>query len=161
MLRLLRVVLNFLSDFSYRACIAFCVLGLSVMLIIIIAQVICRYLLGFSIIWSEEVARYSLITISYIGLSVLIKRDEMMSIRILVNRVPRIPSLILQGVADAISVTFLLILVIYGIKMVGHTWSQLTIITQFPIALVYASIPVGSAFYILHLITNYINRVQG
>jgi len=156
----LKMVLNFLSDVSYRASIAFCVVGLSVMLIIIIAQVICRYLLGFSIIWSEEVARYTLITISYIGLSVLIKRGEMMSIRILVDRVPPIPSMILQALADAVSITFLLILVIYGIKMVDHTWNQLTIITQFPIALIYASIPVGAAFYILHLIINYINRVQ-
>jgi TRAP-type C4-dicarboxylate transport system permease small subunit len=134
------------------------VICLVVVLVSIFAQVFCRFLLGFSLIWSEEIGRYLLIWISFLGLGVLVKRKEMMSIRMVVDRLPTKLAVLADIFADLCSVFFLLIVFFYGFRLVKDTMRQLTIVTEFPMGLVYLAIPMGAGFYIFHVVSDYIKK---
>lgn len=134
------------------------VICLIVVLVSIFAQVFCRFLLGFSLIWSEEIGRYLLIWISFLGLGVLVKRKEMMSIRMIVERLPAKLAIPAEIFADACSVFFMFIVFFYGFRLVRDTMRQLTIVTEFPMGLVYLAIPLGAGFYIFHVVSGYINK---
>jgi TRAP-type C4-dicarboxylate transport system permease small subunit len=136
------------------------VICLVIVLVSIFAQVFCRFLLGFSLIWSEEIGRYLLIWISFMGLGVLVKRKEMMSIRMVVDRLPTKLAIFANVLADACSVFFLFIVFFYGLRLVSHTMEQLTIVTEFPMGLVYLAIPLGAGFYVFHVIVDYLNRLK-
>jgi len=60
------------------------ILGISIFL-----QVFFRYFLNNPLSWSEEVARYCMIWITFIGASVAFNDDSMSSVDLLVNAVPR------------------------------------------------------------------------
>ncbi|TDT61907.1 TRAP transporter small permease [Fonticella tunisiensis] len=47
---------------------------LSVMTVVVVVQVICRFIFKFSLTWSEELARYILVWTTFIGASMGIKR---------------------------------------------------------------------------------------
>jgi len=134
------------------------VICLIVVLVSIFAQVFCRFLLGFSLIWSEEIGRYLLIWISFLGLGVLVKRKEMMSIRMVVDRLPTKLAIPAEIFADLCSVFFMLIVFLYGFRLVKDTMRQLTIVTEFPMGLVYMAIPMGAGFYIFHVVSGYIKK---
>jgi len=135
------------------------VICLVVVLVSIFSQVFCRFLLGFSLIWSEEIGRYLLIWISFLGLGVLVKRKEMMSIRMVVDRLPTGLAIPFEIFADACSVFFMFIVLFYGFRLVRDTMRQLTIVTEFPMGLVYLAIPLGAGFYIFHVVAGYIKKL--
>lgn len=51
-------------------------LAFAVMLILVVAQVLIRYLLPFSVPWTEEAARYILILITFLGAAVALRRGD-------------------------------------------------------------------------------------
>ena len=62
--------------------------ALSTALAVMAAQVVWRYVLGDSLVWSEEVARYALIWSSMIGAAVAYRQGGHVAITNLVDRLP-------------------------------------------------------------------------
>ena len=62
-------------------------LGLS-MSIIIAVQVFCRYVLNHSLFWSEELARYLLVWLTFLGASVAYYRNVHPGIDVIYARMP-------------------------------------------------------------------------
>lgn len=136
------------------------VLCLIVVLVSIFAQVFCRFLLGFSLIWSEEVGRYLLIWITFTGFGVLAKEKKMMSIMLVVDLLPTKLKIVAKILADLLSITFMVFICYYGFLLVELAMIQLTVVTEIPMGYVYLVIPVGAAFYIIHTIVGYIDLLR-
>ena len=51
------------------------------------------------------------------------------------------------------------IVLFYGFRLVKDTMGQLTIVTEFPMGLVYLAIPLGAGFYIFHVVAGYIKKL--
>lgn len=155
--RFIKIVDNLIS-FVGRTLSAICLI---VVLVSIFAQVFCRFLLGFSLTWSEEVGRYLLIWISFAGFGVLAKEKKMMSIMLLVDLLPEKLKIAAKILADLLSITFMLIVCYYGFLLVGFTMMQVTVVTEIPMGYVYIVIPIGAAFYVIHSIVGYFDMLKG
>jgi C4-dicarboxylate transporter DctQ subunit len=155
--RFIKIVDN-LIGFVGRTLSAICLI---VVLISIFAQVFCRFLLGFSLTWSEEVGRYLLVWISFTGFGVLVKEKKMMSIMFMVDLLPGKLKITAKILADLLSIMFMIIVCYYGFLLVELTMIQVTVVTEIPMGYVYLVIPIGAAFYVIHSIVGHLDRLKG
>ena len=58
------------------------------MTLVIFAQVIFRYILKSPLAWSEELARYLFVWVSFIGSVVAARRNQHIGVEMLVNKLP-------------------------------------------------------------------------
>ena len=77
-----------ISDFLNKITEIVVMFLMSAISVIIFVQVICRYVFNHSLYWSEEVGRYLLIWITFLGASVGVKRYSHIGIDFLYNKSP-------------------------------------------------------------------------
>lgn len=138
----------------------FSVACLVVLLVTIFSQVFCRFLLGFSITGSEEIGRYLLIWLTFTGFGVLARGKRLLSVSIVVDRLPRRLQNVVKAFANAGSLFFLVVVCYYGFVLAGLTMRNVTVVTRIPMGYVYLCIPFGAALYILHLIIDVLRDTE-
>ena len=124
---------------------------LASMAIMVFANVVLRFLTDHSILWVEEVSRYLMIWLTFLGAGIVLRYGAHIGIDTLQERVP--------NVAPAIRAVILLLLLVFftamvwlGSRYAALTWGQTTPVMQIPIGAVYLAMPVGFALMILHLV---------
>jgi TRAP-type transport system small permease protein len=119
--------------------------------LILIAEVVFRYLLGGSLEWTDEISRILLVWMTFTGMGFVIRDKKEIVCEAfgqkLPNRVQRYWSLGL----DILGAVFILFLFIYGIKMTLFSWEIKTESLELPFSFFYVSIPAGCIlmFYFL------------
>jgi TRAP-type C4-dicarboxylate transport system permease small subunit len=132
----------------------------AVMVIVTFAQVFFRYVVFYSIPWSEELARYALVWLSAVGASYGIKRNIHVAVDVVVQALPQeIRSLIIR-INYLLIAAFGLVLVVYGLKISQVNMGQLSPSLHIPIGLVYAAMPVGGLFIIIHALAFMVPETQ-
>jgi TRAP-type transport system small permease protein len=121
---------------------------LSVMALIIFANVSMRYVTGGSLVWAEEVARYCMIWLTFIGAGPVLRMGGHIAIENLQDAMPK-------RAAQAVRVVVLVTVVGLGVGMVTmglaymqRAQFQMTASTQIPFSYIYAAIPVGGALLV-------------
>ncbi|MEQ8479745.1 MAG: TRAP transporter small permease [Hoeflea sp.] len=87
---------------------------MAVLLTVMVAQVIMRYGLNSSLLWSEELCRYLLIWTSFLAMIFAYERGEIAALSILANALPRIPALVLAILGCMLSAALCVTLAWYG-----------------------------------------------
>lgn len=115
----------------------------TVMCIVIFAQVVTRYFLDFSLPWAEEVGRFLFLALSYLGVSVGMKRQGHLRMDIVVMYMPAPIRKVLEFLSQIITIGFFLFIVYIGITMTMkvHRIEQMAISIPLPIWTVWACIP--------------------
>lgn len=132
----------------------------SVMILVVFAQVCCRYFLNAPLPWAEEVARYTMIWIVYLGASVGINRGAHVGFSFFVEKSsPKVAKIlaIISTTAVALFVTFY---TYYGVLICQRTAEQLTASLQIPMAVVYAALPISGILCLFQLVNAFINLVN-
>lgn len=126
----------------------------SVMVVVIAAQVFMRYILTYSLPWSEELARYCFIWIVYIGISYGIKRQRHIKVDILLLVLKGKAKIVLHIIANLIFFAFACFVVIYGYDVAARLlqFGQTSPALNLPIGLVYLATPVGMALASVRII---------
>ena len=150
--------LKYIDNSVYYVGLIGSVISITAMVVIIFTQVFFRYIIGHSLVWSEELGRYLLIWSTFLGMGVLGRQKALMSITMVVDRLPPRFSFVAVILADALSMFFLAIVFFYGLRLVKSTMAQLTVVTRVPMGLIYLVIPLGAGFYMLHIIIGYFIR---
>ncbi len=129
---------------------------LSLMVIIMGAQVFMRYVVGRSLGWPEELSRYLFVWISFLGMSYAIRTDTSLKIDILYNVIPKL-KLPLIVVGDLIYLGFCLFMIGPGISAIKRliTSNQLSSALQLPIWIVYLSFLIGIVLSVLRLVQKF------
>ncbi len=70
--------------------------GIVALTLVMAAQVFCRYVVNYSLVWSEELARYLTIWLAFLGVSLGVRADSHFGITVVLDRVS-------AGSADACS----------------------------------------------------------
>ena len=125
---------------------------LSLMVIIVFANVVSRYYLHFSLAWSEEVARFMLVWLVFLGSFLAYVNDEHLGLDILVKK---FPPLLRKSVA--IGVNLLVIFSLYAVMEGGYlmmiaNFDWLSSAAEIPQGYVYLIIPVSCGLMILQTI---------
>jgi TRAP-type C4-dicarboxylate transport system permease small subunit len=117
---------------------------LGVMSILVIAQVISRFVIQFPIIWSEELSRYLMVYIVFAGASLAIRHNQLISIEILPESLSEKKREILIIFVMILSIVFFGILFFQGLSMIGHVKDQMSAGLGISMSYAYAAIPIGS-----------------
>ncbi|MBP1697625.1 MAG: Tripartite ATP-independent periplasmic transporter DctQ component [Deltaproteobacteria bacterium] len=124
----------------------------AIMTVIIILQVFMRYLFLYSLSWSEEVARYLMIWVSFLGASLALKYGFHIGVEFVINRIPEK----MRGWVNLIAKMGILIFLIYftigGFRVSWAVRDQDSPALLFSMAYAYLSAPVGGFFMIIQLL---------
>jgi TRAP-type C4-dicarboxylate transport system permease small subunit len=123
------------------------------LVVVVVASVIFRYVLLSPLSWSEEVGRYVMIWLGFLGASLAIREGQHVGVEFVVNRVPPRLGTWLWGLARAGVAAFLLVVMIYGFSLVANLWDQLSPVLEIRMTWPYLAIPVGSLLMLIQLVT--------
>ncbi len=131
------------------------ILSVALALVLCCIQVTARYVFNYPLSWPEELGRYLIILIVYVGASVALRKKS----HIVVDTVPSyFPSSkkILDFASTCFGIVFALLIIIYGMKFVKSLIisGQMAITLKIPIFIVYLILPLGGLLLLLHYILN-------
>jgi len=126
------------------------IIMLAVMSIIIFANVVLRYTTNVSIEWAEEVARHLMIWLTFLGCGPVLRYGGHIVGENLQDSLPHALAVGLR-LLIAIMLTGLFVFFIwFGLEYMDRTQYQQTPATQISFAFIYAALPVGAAFSLIH-----------
>ncbi len=123
-----------------------------IMVILLFAQVIARYIFDFPVMWSEEVGRYLYIWIVYLAASLAFRDKKHLIVDILISKLKY--SLRVKWVFTIyiLIIIFLSFVFIYGFQYAKINWALFAHSTRLiKLGWAYAAIPVGSLFMIINI----------
>jgi TRAP-type transport system small permease protein len=136
------------------------VLLLTLMSVVIFANVVLRYLSGSSIVWAEEVARYAMVWLTFLGMGAVFRIGGHIAIE---NLQEAVSARFSQWLRCAILFTIVLLglgMVQMGLVYMGRSQFQLTASTQIPFSYIYAAVPVGGVLLVWSAIATGLSYVR-
>jgi len=136
----------------------FCVASLAVMTLLVFVQVIMRYVFSNSLSWSEEVARYIFLWLSWVGASYAVRERAHFRVEIVINRIKGVPHWALEYV----------VLVSWFLTSFSFVWlgtelvlflienEQVSPAIELPMQWAYACMPCGCAMMCMRLVLEFI-----
>ena len=123
----------------------FLVLGLGATAIMTLVNVTLRYFFGMAIPWSEEVVRYLIIWISFIGMDIGVRDSKHLGVDYFVKLSGPKREIVLRTIIDIIGGGFALSLAYFGARLTLMLFQrgQLSPALQLPMGLFYLVIPLG------------------
>jgi TRAP-type C4-dicarboxylate transport system permease small subunit len=124
------------------------------MTVTIIVQVFLRYLFLYSLSWSEEVARYLMIWVSFLGASLAVKYGFHIGVEFVVNKISERRRKGITLLAKLSTLFFLVLFTIGGFQVAWAVRDQDSPALLFSMFFAYASAPVGGIFMIIQLLNS-------
>jgi TRAP-type C4-dicarboxylate transport system permease small subunit len=129
---------------------------LAAIAIVVLMQVIVRFILtnlGINIAapWTEEMARYLLVWLIFLGAAVGCRKMQLISLEFVVKGLPRVVGVLVRHVALVLCIGLFLLMIRYGtdfVTIIGRT--ELSPVMQIPKTWVYWAMPVGAALMTLN-----------
>lgn len=131
---------------------------LATMVIAVLAQVFSRYVLDFSLTWSEELARICMISLVFLGAAVLSRNNEHLSVTTVIELFPKRLYHLCVAIAQAVGIYCSWYLAQGAWAALGREWSQLTPALQIPFGLIYSTIFFAVLLMILWLAINLVRQ---
>lgn len=92
---------------------------IAALLLLMTAQIVLRYGFNSSLLWAEEMCRYMLIWLAFLGMALSYERGEVAALTFVSGALSRVPALVLGIVCSVLSLGLCLLLVWYGLKFAG------------------------------------------
>lgn len=115
---------------------------LAAMTLLVGAQVAGRFIFSYSIFWSDELARFLLVWISFLGISVGARRAAHPGVDSLVRALPAHWARSAFWLAIFASLVFFAVMVVSGAALVLRTWSQASTSLGIRMGIPYLAVPV-------------------
>lgn len=126
------------------------VIFLSGIFVIGICQVVWRWLLNDPITWSEEAIQLIYIWVCYLGWCLAERKDAHIRITALMNALPRNAQKWLQVFNHVLCIVFSVLMVVYGIKLIGIGSIRTGIAVKINMGIVYTMGPLCNLIIIFY-----------
>ncbi len=133
----------------YEATKALAVVMFIGMVVLSILQVFCRYVLKISLSFTEELARFLFIWVTFLGSAMALKRHQHVRMELLLERLPAGLARAVRLISSCLSVVIYVIMIGSGIVVISKTMQQTSAALNLPMGIVYASVPVCGLLMIL------------
>jgi TRAP-type C4-dicarboxylate transport system permease small subunit len=134
-----------------KACHWFIIMGMMVMTLVLFAQIFSRYALNSGIYWSEELARFIMIWVVYLGAAVVYRENTHISVTALEEALPPKARRRLKLVQKLFSMAFMGMVGWFVLRTLEFAAMQTSPSMMIPMNRVYLVFPVSSALIIAHL----------
>lgn len=120
----------------------------------VLLQVITRYGFGFSISWSEELARLSLISSIFLGAAILTRSEDHLKVDTFILLLPGRARSGLAIAANMVGIYCTGYLISGSFRALNREWSQLTPAMQLPMGAIYSIVFFSTLLMVLFLAVN-------
>ncbi len=148
-MKLLKKISSFCNTWVERS---LAILGIT-MACVVILQVIFRYVLNHSLFWSEELARYILVWLTFLGASCAYYRKVHPSIDLITNRLHQKAQSALKFAVHAISLCLFVVMIYHGTLFTYFVRMQISPAMAIPKWIIFSVIPLSGLLFSLHCIT--------
>ena len=133
-----------------------------IMVTAIFMQVFMRYVLGSSLAWSEELARYCFIWLVYLGISYGVKKQRHIKVDVVLILLKDKWKVVLNIIANLIFLAFAIFVIVYGYSIASRllAFGQTSPALQLPMGLVYLATPIGMGLTAFRLIQQLVQLVR-
>ncbi|WHY71977.1 TRAP transporter small permease [Fictibacillus enclensis] len=133
-------------------------LVLAVMTLVVFYQVMVRFVLTsfggqFSAPWTEELARYLMIWLVFIGGAVAARKANSLAVEILIQSVPPLVGRLVKVGSHIASLIFYAFIFVIGLVWIQFGLSETSPVMKVSMSYIYAAMSVGSGLMILNTIT--------
>lgn len=121
------------------------IISVGVMALAVLAQVVMRYFFQNPLVWGDELAKYALAYMTFIGASVALRKGELACMDLAVDKLPASWKKPVAVVVMLLNMALIVFLLVCAVNLVG----QRSVLTQsspamgVPMQYVYACMPVG------------------
>ena len=115
-----------------------------VMTVTVSLQITFRYFLNIPLGWSEELARFSFVWVSFFGASALMRVREHINVTVFVDNFPPRLRAVCVVLANFCALIFAYYFLVGGIALATNEWSQLAPAMEIPMGWVYVVIPISA-----------------
>lgn len=92
-----------------------------VLAFVVFLQFFTRYILNDSIAWTEEIARFLLIGVTFIGSIMATRKQSHIAVEFLYRWIPRAGRRVAQAVIDVLTTGFFIMLAVFSAQIAGRT----------------------------------------
>ncbi len=125
---------------------------MGVMAVLVFANVVSRYSFNHSIIWVEELTRYMMVWVGFIGSGLVLRFGAHVAVDVFQDLLPaRAAQALRASIVVILAVTFAAMTWL-GFRYVAFAWDQETPVLNWNFGIVYLAIPIGSLLMLAHLL---------
>lgn len=128
------------------------IFGLALMAVVIGWNVGLRWLTNHSLSWADEVARYTMIWLTFLGAGLALRQGAHVAITNLQEALPDRAALMLRWLILLMLLAFCGLMVWVGIDYMNRMAVQKSAALRLPMKWVYAAMPCGFALLVVHLL---------
>ena len=114
-----------------------------VLAIIVFLQFYTRYILNDSLAWTEEIARYGLMWITFIGGAIVVRKKTNIAVELLLQFSSRKIARLLLAFGDIVKLFFIALLAYFSILITDRMGMQTMTVIDWPMSYVYGGVALG------------------
>lgn len=137
------------------------ILGLSAMFLILLVQVIMRYVFSRPLTWSEEAARFIFVYVSFIGISYAYRQKGHIRMEVVVNLFPQAVRRGLEVLINLGTIALFCYMIPFSFRFIGIQAGVKATATHIPMSIVYTALPLGMALSCVRLLISSLRIVWG
>ena len=124
---------------------------LALMAVMVFANVVLRYTTGDSIVWAEELSRYLMVWLTFLGAGLVLHFGGHLAIDNLQDAVSERAGIILRASILLAVAGFAVAMIWLGGSYIMRAWAQTTPVMELPFGLIYSTLPAGFLILLIHL----------
>ena len=129
----------------------FCLISMLGLAVIVALQVLSR-LVKISLPWTEELARFLIVWLTFLGCTLAIYRKGHLAVNFLVEMMPRKLQRAVNLLTRLVMLVFFTLLIVYGVRLSALSMNNMSVSLNWSMGLVYAVLPFSALladYYIL------------
>ncbi|MHB1653993.1 MAG: TRAP transporter small permease [Desulfitobacteriaceae bacterium] len=125
---------------------------LGVLVLIVFSNVLGRYVFHSSLAWSEEISRFLLIWMVFLGSIIAYINNDHLGLDLLVKVLPLKLAQLIAVIADILVIYAIGLLIKGGYRMTVESWDWLSPATSTPYGYVYIIVPIAGTILLLQAV---------
>ncbi|MFC0557623.1 TRAP transporter small permease [Halalkalibacter alkalisediminis] len=128
------------------------ILILIVLIVAVFCQVLFRFVLNQPLAWTEELSRYSLVWITFLGAAHAMATRSHIGMEAIVAKSPMALRRVLIVISGIVCLGFFFIMVQQGWNLAERSMTQLSPVLKIPMGLIYSVIPISGVLLSINLL---------
>jgi TRAP-type C4-dicarboxylate transport system permease small subunit len=137
------------------------VVGIGAVMVVLVFCNVVMHVLQRDIAWTTELCEFMMVWATFLGGASLARRGGHMTITEFLDKLSEAKRRQADGVIQLVALAVLVLLVWYGIGIVQANWGNVLTVLDWPMALQYLGLPVGSAAMLVFVAFDLIQILRG
>ena len=135
--------------------VSWIVMGLLICMILTTsAGVLWRYGFNSALSWTEELSRFLLVWVSFLGAAMATYRGSHIGIAVVFDRLPAVAQLWVSRIVDIMVIAYMGCVLMGGIKILPFVHVRVAATLPFPMSVPYCVMPLSAALIIFYMLTH-------